>query len=92
MFDRKIFEQLKKLGEWKELGDKFKELYAEMPIADIEDITQEDMDKIVCEEAWEYAITLTSKLVYEKLQMDLDAQYGKGPVADLKEAMARTLH
>lgn len=92
MFDRKIFEYLKTMDEWKELGESFKEIFSEMPREDVESMTQEDMDKIVCEEVWDQAIALTSKLVYEKLQADLDIRYGNGPVADLKETLTKRVH
>lgn len=85
MIDRKIFEYLRVLPEWRELGESFKEIYAEKSRDEIENITQEDMDQIVCEELWDLAIALVSKLAYEKLQADLDFQYGEGPVEGLKK-------
>lgn len=85
MIDRKIFEYLRDIPEWKELGESFKEIYSEMPREDIENINQEDMDQIVCEELTDLAIALVSKLAYEKLQADLDFQYGEGPVEELKK-------
>lgn len=87
MIDRKIFEYLRDIPEWKELGESFKEIYSEMPREDIENINQEDMDKIVCEEVWDLAIAFTSRLVYEKLQADLDFQYDKNPVEELKHKL-----
>lgn len=83
----KIFEHLKLFEEWQELGKSMKEIYAEMPRDDIENMTQEDMDKLICEEVWDQAIALVSRLVYDKLQFDLDEHYKSGPVADLKRAM-----
>ena len=85
MIDRKIFEYLRDIPEWKELGESFKEIYSEMPREDIENINQEDMDQIVCEELTDLAIALVSKLAYEKLQADLDFQYREGPVEELKK-------
>lgn len=88
MIDSKIFEYLRALPEWRELGESFKEIYAEKSRDEIEDITQEDMDQIVCEELWDLAIALVSKLAYEKLQRDIDIQYYKSnPVSDLKKLL-----
>lgn len=87
--DPKIFEYLRRLEEWKEIGEQAKEVFAEMPREDIENMTQEDMDKLVCEDFWDLAIAFTSKLIYEKLQRDLDIYYGKGPVGELKQVLTK---
>lgn len=73
--DIKLFESLEKVGEWKALGEYFKEIFAEMSREDLERITLEDLDNSIREDFEFIAIALTAKLVYKKLQFDLNEAF-----------------